>query len=73
MLGGGNVVQGYYKNPEQTKKDFITIDDLNYFCTGDIGVFEADGTLKVIGGCKQNITVNSGYNVLAGTSKKCLP
>ena len=49
LLGGGNVVQGYYKNPEQTKKDFITLDNINYFCTGDIGQFEADGSLRVIG------------------------
>lgn len=49
LLGGGNVVQGYYKNPEKTKEDFITIDNINYFCTGDIGQFEADGSLRVIG------------------------
>lgn len=40
---------GYYKNEEKTKGDFIKINGINYFCTGDIGEFEADGSLKVIG------------------------
>ena len=49
LLGGGNIVQGYYKMPEKTKEDFTTIDGVRYFMTGDIGQFEADGCLRVIG------------------------
>lgn len=49
LVGGGNVVQGYYKKPELTEKDFTVIDGVNYFCTGDIGQFESDGSLRVIG------------------------
>lgn len=49
LVGGGNVAQGYYKLEEQSKEDFITIDGINYFCTGDIGQFEEDGSLRVIG------------------------
>ena len=49
LVGGGNIAMGYYKNEEKTKEDFIKIDGINYFCTGDIGEFETDGSLKVIG------------------------
>ena len=48
-MGGGNVVQGYYKNEAKTKEDFTVIDGIRYFCTGDVGQFETDGCLRVIG------------------------
>ncbi|KAL4219831.1 Long-chain-fatty-acid--CoA ligase 4 [Mactra antiquata] len=60
LVGGGNVVQGYYKNPEQTKKDFTVIDGINYFCTGDIGQFEADGSLRVIDRMKDLVKLQHG-------------
>lgn len=49
LLGGGNIVQGYYKMPEKTKEDFTEIDGVRYFCTGDIGQIEDDGCLSIIG------------------------
>lgn len=49
LIGGNNVAMGYFKNPEKTAEDFITIDGLRYFCTGDIGQFEEDGSLRIIG------------------------
>ena len=49
LIGGGNVTMGYYKNPEKTAEDFTTINGLRYFCTGDIGEFCPDGTMKIIG------------------------
>lgn len=49
LIGGGNVAQGYYKLEEQSKEDFITIDGVRYFCSGDIGQFDSDGCLRVIG------------------------
>lgn len=49
LIGGGNVVQGYYKNEAKTKEDFTVINGIQYFCTGDIGQFEDDGCLRVIG------------------------
>lgn len=49
LLGGGNIVQGYYKMEEKTKEDFTEIDGVWYFCTGDIGQIEEDGCLRIIG------------------------
>lgn len=48
-IGGGNVAQGYYKNPQKTKEEFHNINGTRYFSTGDIGEFDPDGCLKIIG------------------------
>ena len=48
-MGGGNIAQGYYLLEQMTKEDFIVIDRMRYFCTGDIGQFEEDGALRIIG------------------------
>lgn len=66
LVGGGNVVQGYYKQPELTKKDFTTIDGLNYFCTGDIGQFESDGSLRVIDRMKDLVKLQHGEYISLG-------
>lgn len=49
LLGGGNIVQGYYKMLEKIKEDFTDIDGIWYFCFGDIGQIDLDGCLRVIG------------------------
>ena len=49
LLGGGNIVLGYYKNPEKTKEDFFEASGKRWFCTGDIGQMEPDGCLRIIG------------------------
>lgn len=60
LIGGGNVVQGYYMMEEQTKKDFTEIDGIRYFCTGDVGQFEEDGTLRVIDRMKDLVKLQHG-------------
>ena len=49
VVGGANVTMGYYKNPEKTAEDFVQENGLRWFYTGDIGEFQADGVLKIIG------------------------
>ncbi|CAD5230381.1 unnamed protein product [Bursaphelenchus okinawaensis] len=44
-IRGYNVTPGYYKNPEETKN---AIDADGWLHTGDIGLFEEQGTLKII-------------------------
>ncbi|CAL1532013.1 unnamed protein product [Lymnaea stagnalis] len=68
LIGGGNVTQGYYNNPEKTAEDFISIGGTRYFCTGDIGQFEEDGSLRIIDRKKDLVKLQHGeYISLAQT------
>ncbi len=59
MVRGENVMQGYYRNPEQTA---AVISD-GWFRTGDGGRLDADGFLFVLGRRKYMILGPSGENV----------
>jgi len=56
LLGGPSIADGYYVDPktpdpamiEKNETDFVTIDGVKYFCTGDIGQIDASGRLKII-------------------------
>ncbi|HEX4614761.1 MAG TPA: AMP-binding protein [Stellaceae bacterium] len=56
---GPQVMSGYWQNPETTAAAFTTD---GYFRTGDIGVFDAAGYLKIVDRKKDMILV-SGFNV----------
>ena len=56
---GPQVMQGYWQNP-RANADTFTAD--GYFRTGDIGVFDAEGFLKIVDRKKDMIIV-SGFNV----------
>ena len=49
LMRGPTVTQGYYNQPEKTKEAFL---DDGWFATGDVGMFAADGTLKIVGRTK---------------------
>ncbi|XP_025080298.1 long-chain-fatty-acid--CoA ligase 4-like isoform X2 [Pomacea canaliculata] len=66
LIGGGNVAQGYYKLEEQSKEDFISIDGVRYFCSGDIGQFDSDGCLRVIDRKKDLVKLQMGEYVSLG-------
>lgn len=55
---GPQVMQGYYNRPEETAK--VMRD--GWFLTGDIGVMEADGYVRIVDRKKDMIIV-SGFNV----------
>jgi len=52
---GPNMCQGYYKNPEEEQKRFV----YGWYYSGDIGRFDADGYLYVIGRKKDIIKTGS--------------
>ena len=58
---GWCVTKGYYDDPEKTAE---AIDETGWFRTGDLGVFGADGCLRLIGRVKDMIRVG-GENVAA--------
>ena len=59
QVRGDNVMRGYYREPEKTA-EVMTKD--NFFRTGDLGKFDADGGLHVVGRLKELI-IRSGFNV----------
>ncbi|KAK2187233.1 hypothetical protein NP493_172g02027 [Ridgeia piscesae] len=63
MIGGGNVALGYYKQPEKTAADFIDIDGMRWFCTGDIGQWQPDGCLQIIDRKKDLVKLQVGEYV----------
>lgn len=58
---GPNVFSGYWHNPEATAVAFHA----NWFRTGDLGAFDADGYLSILGRMKELIIVG-GTNVTPG-------
>jgi malonyl-CoA/methylmalonyl-CoA synthetase len=59
QIQGDNVFAGYWRNPSKTQEEF-TAD--GWFRTGDVGVFERDGYLSIVGRAK-DLIITGGYNV----------
>ncbi|MDF3820403.1 long-chain fatty acid--CoA ligase [Leptospira sp. 96542] len=56
---GKQVMAGYYKNMEATNK--VLVD--GWLNTGDLGVFTANGSLRIVGRSKETIVLLGGENV----------
>ena len=56
---GPNVFKGYWRMPEKTAEEF-TAD--GWFKTGDVGRFDGDGYLAIVGRSK-DLIISGGYNV----------
>ena len=59
QVRGPNVFSGYWRMPEKTREEF-TAD--GWFRTGDVGCFDADGYLTIVGRSK-DLIITGGYNV----------
>jgi malonyl-CoA/methylmalonyl-CoA synthetase len=59
QVKGPNVFSGYWKMPEKTREEF-TAD--GFFKTGDVGKFNAQGYLSIVGRSK-DLIITGGYNV----------
>jgi malonyl-CoA/methylmalonyl-CoA synthetase len=59
MLKGGQVFQGYWRNPSATQEAFTAE---GFFRTGDVGEIGGDGTLAIKGRLKELI-ITGGFNV----------
>ena len=59
LVRGPNVFGGYWEQPDATRASF---DADGWFATGDIGAFDADGYLSIVGRSKELI-ISGGFNV----------
>ncbi len=59
QVRGPNVFSGYWRMPEKTREEFT---DDGYFRTGDMGKWDANGYLSIVGRGK-DLIITGGYNV----------
>jgi acyl-CoA synthetase (AMP-forming)/AMP-acid ligase II len=55
VISGPNVTPGYEANPEANAKAFFEVDGRRWFRTGDQGVLDAEGYLRITGRLKEII------------------
>lgn len=59
QIRGPNVFKGYWNMPAKTAEEFTSD---GYFISGDLGKFDEDGYLSIVGRAK-DLIISGGYNV----------
>ncbi|HCD43527.1 MAG TPA: hypothetical protein DEQ64_07310 [Lachnoclostridium sp.] len=67
LVKGPNVMSGYYRNEEETKKVLKN----GYLYTGDLGYLDEDGYLYICGR-KKNVIIVRGFNVYPEEVEACI-
>jgi long-chain acyl-CoA synthetase len=68
----GLMMMGYYGSPDLTEALMWRDHDGNaFFRSGDLGVFDADGFLKIVGR-KKDVVISGGFNVYASDLESVL-
>ena len=74
LTRGGNIMKGYYRNPDETAR---VLDAEGWMRTGDVGRIDEHGHLHILGRSKELI-IHGGFNVYppeveAALNDHCLP
>jgi long-chain acyl-CoA synthetase len=64
---GPQVMKGYWRRPDETAKTMLG----DWFLTGDIGVMDPDGYIRIVDR-KKDMVVVSGFNVYPNEIEDCL-
>lgn len=59
LLQGPNVFLGYFKDPEATAETLVD----GWLCSGDLGAFDEDGFLSIVGRKKEILITSGGKNI----------
>jgi len=59
QVRGPNVLRGYWRRPDKNAEE---ISPEGWFATGDVGVFDEDGYLELVGRSK-DLVISGGFNV----------
>ena len=68
VVRGDNVMKGYWKKPEETKK---VLDEDGWLRTGDLVYMDADGYIYIVDRIKDLIIMN-GENIYPGEVEDCI-
>jgi long-chain acyl-CoA synthetase len=71
-IGGECVTLGYYEMPEKTAEDYITIDGIRYFKSGDIGELLPIGSFKIIDRKKDLVKLSGGEYISLNKVESCI-
>jgi len=63
LVKGPQVMLGYFKDMEETRKAF---DENGWLKTGDLGQFEKNGSLKIVGRIKEVMVLENGEKAIPG-------
>ncbi len=62
LVDGPNVFEGYWNLLDENDEFFVTDSEGRWFRTGDLGEFDEDGYLTIVGR-KKELIISGGYNV----------
>jgi amino acid adenylation domain-containing protein len=71
LIGGPQVMQGYWNDPAQTREKIVDVDGARYYKSGDICEWRADGDLDYIGRVDEEIKL-LGFRISLSEIKRVM-